>query len=162
MSDGLTMDDRWNTSSTGTEQARADLPASGSRVWLRAAADISPGPGRQATFSYSTDGSTFTRLGPAFTMNERPHFFMGYRFAVFNHATKALGGKVRCGTLRLARMRADGATGHCGHERLVRRGQPQQPQGTGRGGRELRGRCRGHAVGPARRDQPAVPLRGLR
>ena len=95
MFDGLTMDASWNTSSTGTERARADLPASGSRVWLRAAADISPGPGRQATFSYSTDGTTFTRLGPAFTMNKDLHFFMGYRFAVFNHATKALGGKVR-------------------------------------------------------------------
>lgn len=95
MFDGLTMDTNWNTSSTGTEQARADLPASSSRVWLRATADISPGPGRQTTFSYSTDGTTFTPLGPAFTMNERPHFFMGYRFAVFNHATKALGGKVR-------------------------------------------------------------------
>jgi len=39
---GLTMDARWNTSSTGTEQARADLPACGSRVWLRAAADGPP------------------------------------------------------------------------------------------------------------------------
>lgn len=29
--------------STGTEQARADLPACGSRVWLRAAADGPPG-----------------------------------------------------------------------------------------------------------------------
>ncbi|MBA4866519.1 glycosyl hydrolase 43 family protein [Streptomyces sp. PSKA54] len=92
MFDGLTMDTDWNTTGTGTEQAGADLP--GSRVWLRAAADISPGPGRQATFSYSTDGTTFTPLGPAFTMNERPHFFMGYRFAVFNHATQALGGEV--------------------------------------------------------------------
>jgi hypothetical protein len=27
-------------------------------------------------------------------MNETPNFFMGYRFAVFNHATQALGGEV--------------------------------------------------------------------
>ncbi len=94
MFDGLTMDARWNTTGTGTEQARADLPASGSRVWLRAAADISPGPGRQATFSYSTDGTTFTPLGPAFTMTNAWEFFLGYRFAVFNHATQALGGEV--------------------------------------------------------------------
>jgi beta-xylosidase len=92
MFDGLTMNEDWTTSGTGTEQAGADLP--GSRVWLRAAADINPGPGRQATFSYSTDGTTFTPLGPAFTMNETPNFFMGYRFAVFNHATTALGGEV--------------------------------------------------------------------
>ncbi|SMQ20013.1 Beta-xylosidase [Streptomyces sp. Ag82_O1-12] len=95
MFDGLTMDARWNTTGTGTEQARADLPTSGSRVWLRATADISPGPGRRATFSYSTDGTTFTPLGPAFTMNHAWEFFLGYRFAVFNHATKALGGTVR-------------------------------------------------------------------
>jgi hypothetical protein len=66
----------------------------GSRVWLRAAADISPGPRRQATFSYSTDGTTFTPLGPAFTMTNAWEFFMGYRFAVVNHATQALGGEV--------------------------------------------------------------------
>ncbi|WP_329467231.1 glycoside hydrolase family 43 protein [Streptomyces sp. NBC_01431] len=94
MFDGLTMDAAWNTTRTGTEQAGADLPASGSRVWLRAAADISPGPGRRATFSYSTDGTTFTPLGPAFTMTNAWEFFLGYRFAVFNHATQALGGEV--------------------------------------------------------------------
>jgi hypothetical protein len=69
-------------------------PASGSRVWLRAAADNSPGPGRQATFSYSADGTTFTPLGPAFTMNNAWEFFLGYRFAVLNHAAQALGGEV--------------------------------------------------------------------
>lgn len=95
MFDGLTMDARWNTTGTGTERAAADLPAPAGRVWLRAAADISPGPGRKATFSYSTDGTTFTPLGPAFTMNQAWEFFMGYRFAVFNHATQALGGEVR-------------------------------------------------------------------
>jgi hypothetical protein len=52
------------------------------------------GSGRQATFSYSTDGTTFTPLGPAFTLGDRPNFFMGYRFAIFNHATAALGGAV--------------------------------------------------------------------
>jgi hypothetical protein len=66
----------------------------GDRVWLRATADIRPGSGRQATFSYSTDGATFQPLGPAFTLDDRPHFFMGYRFAIFNHATVALGGSV--------------------------------------------------------------------
>ena len=66
----------------------------GSRVWLRATADIRPGSARQATFSYSTDGTTFTPLGPAFTLDNRPNFFMGNRFAIFNHATAALGGAV--------------------------------------------------------------------
>jgi beta-xylosidase len=92
MVNGLTMDSNWNTTGTGTEVAGADL--SGTRIWLRATADIRPGTGRQARFSYSTDGVTFTSLGTAFTLNNAWQFFMGYRFAVFNHATQALGGAV--------------------------------------------------------------------
>ncbi|HEU5129252.1 MAG TPA: family 43 glycosylhydrolase [Glycomyces sp.] len=92
MTDGLTMDAEWNTTGTGTERARAEL--CGDRVWLRVTADISPGPGRQAVFSYSADGSDFIPLGPAFTLNDSWTFFMGYRFAVFNHATRSLGGAV--------------------------------------------------------------------
>ncbi|GAB2886567.1 glycoside hydrolase family 43 protein [Streptomyces mayteni] len=92
MVDGLTMDANWNTTGTGTERATA--PLTGTRIWLRATADIRPGTGRQARFSYSTDGTTFTTLGPAFTLNNAWQFFMGYRYAVFNHATQALGGAV--------------------------------------------------------------------
>ncbi|WP_405609499.1 glycoside hydrolase 43 family protein [Streptomyces sp. NBC_00076] len=93
MVNGLTMDGNWNTTGTGTEVASA--PLTGSRVRLRAAADIRPGAARPATFSYSTDGNNFTRLGPAFSMGNDWRFFMGYRFALFNHATQALGGAVR-------------------------------------------------------------------
>ncbi|MDA1361418.1 family 43 glycosylhydrolase [Glycomyces luteolus] len=92
MRDGLTMDSNWNTTGTGTERATADL--CDTRIWLRAKADIRPGSGRQAQFSYSTDGATFVPLGPNFTLNSNWTFFMGYRFAVFNHATQALGGAV--------------------------------------------------------------------
>ncbi|MGW5746754.1 family 43 glycosylhydrolase [Amycolatopsis sp. NPDC003861] len=92
MVNGLTMDGNWNTTGTGTEVASAAL--SGSKIWLRANADIRPGTGRQARFSYSTDGVNFTPLGTAFTLNNAWQFFMGYRFAVFNHATQALGGSV--------------------------------------------------------------------
>ncbi|MGA5895893.1 glycoside hydrolase 43 family protein [Streptomyces venetus] len=93
MVDGLTMDGSWNTTGTGTERAGASVP--GGRIWLRAEADIRPGASRPGTFSYSTDGVTFTRLGPAFAMGNDWRFFMGYRFALFNHATQALGGSVR-------------------------------------------------------------------
>jgi hypothetical protein len=86
------MNSSWNTTSTGTEAAGATV--SGGRIWLRVNADIRPGSGRQARFSYSTDGSTFTSLGPAFTLNNAWQFFMGYRFAMFNYATQALGGAV--------------------------------------------------------------------
>jgi beta-xylosidase len=92
MTNGLTMDGNWNTTGTGAEQASA--PVSGGRIWLRVNADIRPGSGRQARFSYSTDGTTYTSLGPAFTLNNAWQFFMGYRYAIFNHATQSLGGAV--------------------------------------------------------------------
>ncbi|MGW4464997.1 RICIN domain-containing protein [Micromonospora sp. NPDC004704] len=92
MQNGLTMDSNWNTTSTGTEVAGAAV--SGGRIWLRANADIRPGAGRQASFSYSTDGVTFTSLGNSLTLANNWQFFMGYRFAMFNHATQSLGGAV--------------------------------------------------------------------
>jgi beta-xylosidase len=92
MVNGLSMDSNWNTTGTGTEQAGAAV--SGGRIWLRINADIRPGSGRQARFSYSTDGVNFTSLGPAFTLNNAWQFFMGYRYGMFNYATRALGGAV--------------------------------------------------------------------
>jgi hypothetical protein len=76
----------------GTEAA--SVPVSGGKVWLRITADIRPGPNRQARFFYSTDGAAFSELGPAFTMTNAWQFFMGYRFAIFNYATQALGGSI--------------------------------------------------------------------
>ncbi|MEU7825526.1 family 43 glycosylhydrolase [Catellatospora sp. NPDC049133] len=92
MTNGLTMDGSWNTTGTGSENASASI--SGGRIWLRVNADIRPGSGRQARFSYSTDGTNFTALGSAFTLNNAWQFFMGYRFGIFNYATQALGGSV--------------------------------------------------------------------
>jgi beta-xylosidase len=92
MINGMTMNSNWGTASTGNEVATAAL--SGNQVWLRATADIAPGGSNSATFSYSTDGSTFTNLGDTLTMNTDWQFFMGYRFGIFNFATTALGGSV--------------------------------------------------------------------
>jgi len=92
MTNGLTMDGSWNTTGTGSEAAGTNV--SGGTIWLRVNADIRPGSGRQARFSYSTDGTTFTTLGPAFTLNNAWQFFMGYRFGIFNYASQALGGSV--------------------------------------------------------------------
>ncbi|MEJ3747988.1 family 43 glycosylhydrolase [Actinomycetes bacterium KLBMP 9797] len=92
MTNGLTMDGSWNTTGTGSEVAGAAI--SGGRIWLRVNADIRPGAGRQARFSYSTDGVTFTPLGSAFTLGNDWRFFMGYRYGIFNYATQALGGAV--------------------------------------------------------------------
>ncbi|MFC7535123.1 family 43 glycosylhydrolase [Actinoplanes sp. GCM10030250] len=92
MTNGLTMGSGWTTTGTGSEAAGAAV--SGGRIWLRARADVRPGSGRQATFSYSTDGTNFTTLGPAFTLNNAWQFYPGYRYAMFNYATQALGGSV--------------------------------------------------------------------
>ncbi|MBQ1023527.1 RICIN domain-containing protein [Micromonospora sp. C95] len=100
MTNGLNMNSNWDTSSTGSEIASAAV--SGGRIWLRANADIRPGSGRQARFSYSTDGVTFVPLGNALTLNNNWTFFMGYRFAIFNYATQALGGSVTVRRFELA------------------------------------------------------------
>jgi beta-xylosidase len=91
MTNGLTMNSSWGTTGTGTEVASANI--SGGRIWLRANADIRPGSNRQATFSYSTDGTTFRQLG-TFSLNNDWQFFMGYRFGIFNYASSSLGGSV--------------------------------------------------------------------
>ncbi len=100
MTDGLTMDEQWATTSTGAE--RASAPLTGGRVWLRVQADIRPGADRQATFSWSTDGETFAPLGPAMTLDAAWQFFMGYRAGIFHHATRALGGSVTVRGFELA------------------------------------------------------------
>ncbi|EPS35402.1 hypothetical protein H072_11242 [Dactylellina haptotyla CBS 200.50] len=90
---GMTLDTNWNTSSQGSEAAGASI--SGSKVWLRIYADIRPGGTRTATFSYSTDGVNFTNLGSGLVLNNDWTFFIGYRFGIFNYATKSLGGSVK-------------------------------------------------------------------
>ncbi|KAF8657151.1 hypothetical protein AX16_002265 [Volvariella volvacea WC 439] len=99
----LNMDSSWNTVNTGSEIAAGPtLPATG-RVWLRISADIRPSSASpQATFSYSTNGSSFTTLGSAYTMGKAWQFFMGYRFGIFNYATVALGGSVTVSSFTLS------------------------------------------------------------
>lgn len=90
---GLAMTADWQTSSTGAEVASEAIE--GSRVWLRVFADINVGAGREAGFYYSTDGESFEKLGSSLVLGNKWEFFMGYRYAIFNFATKALGGSVR-------------------------------------------------------------------
>jgi hypothetical protein len=68
---------------------------------LRVSADIHPSANDQAHFSYSTDGTTFTPIGTGFVMTNAWEFFMGYRFGIFNFATKALGGSVNVASFTL-------------------------------------------------------------
>jgi beta-xylosidase len=97
MVNNLNLDSNWNTRSTGTVVATGPT-IGGSEVFLRIQADVTPAFGsatqRTTSFFYSTDGSSWTQLGPAFPMTNAWEFFTGYRFAVFNLATKSLGGQV--------------------------------------------------------------------
>jgi beta-xylosidase len=93
MVNGLSMNQTtWATTSTGTQQASAAM--SGTSVWLRVGGGFGAGASQQVTFFFSTDGKTFTPLGPAYTMGNSWQFYPGYRYAIFNFATTALGGSV--------------------------------------------------------------------
>jgi beta-xylosidase len=101
MVDNLKMGKGWKTLSTGTQVASHPIPSG--RIWLRASANINPGPGRTAHFSWSTDGHTFHPIGGPFTLNANWPFFMGYRYAIFNYATEALGGQVKVASFTMTR-----------------------------------------------------------
>jgi beta-xylosidase len=95
----LNLNTDWTTNSTGKVATTGSaIPATSTDLWLRIESDITPAFGtntsRQTTFWYSTDGKAFRQLGPAFLMTNTWQFFTGYRFGVFNFATKALGGAV--------------------------------------------------------------------
>ncbi|KAF2014069.1 glycoside hydrolase family 43 protein [Aaosphaeria arxii CBS 175.79] len=100
MVNALSLDANWATNSTGVVAATGpSLPTGTKSLWLRVQADITPAFSgttvqRTSTFWYSTDGSNFAQLGPAFKMTNAWQFFTGYRYAVFNHATKSLGGQI--------------------------------------------------------------------
>ena len=90
---------QWTTKSKGTEVDSQAL--TGDKIWLRVSADITPGPNRQAHFSFSSDGTTFEEFGQAHTMSNDWQFFIGYRFAIFNYATTALGGSIKISSFDL-------------------------------------------------------------
>lgn len=82
----------WSTTNTGDIMATATI--TGKKVWLRVSLDARASGTKAANFFYSTDGSSFTQLGPSYTMWTNWAYFMGYRFGIFNYATKALGGSI--------------------------------------------------------------------
>jgi len=100
MRNNINMDRKWNTVDKGKDAATA--PLTGRKLWLRVAADVHPGPDRTANFSYSVNDKTFTPIGPPFTLNNRWHFFMGYRYAIFNYATQSLGGRVKIASFTMS------------------------------------------------------------
>ena len=72
------------------------------KIWLRIDADFRPVkaqgfmPGKDlATFYYSLDGETWTKMGSDYKMGfDWRRFFMGSKFGIFNYATKKAGGYV--------------------------------------------------------------------
>lgn len=71
----------------------ARVPLTGNTVYLKAAGDFRDRTDK-GTFSYSLDGQSWTRIGNTLQMEYTLPHFMGYRFGLFNWATKAVGGWV--------------------------------------------------------------------
>lgn len=82
----------WATNSNGT--TTASITTKEYKVWLRGTMQAAASSAHGAWFEYSFDGSTFLPLGGSYTLTEDWHYFIGYRWAIFNYATKALGGYI--------------------------------------------------------------------
>lgn len=67
------------------------LPLAQETVYLKAVCDFR-NLSDVADFYYSTDGRTWTKIGNRLHMEYSMPHFMGYRFGLFNYATKAAGG----------------------------------------------------------------------
>ena len=76
------------------DQVIATVPLTSPVLWLRINADFNVGRD-VAQFYYSTDGEQWTQLGGDYKLRfDWQRFFMGSKFAIFNYATKRLGGYV--------------------------------------------------------------------
>ncbi|KAF5265545.1 hypothetical protein FOXYS1_3641 [Fusarium oxysporum] len=89
----------WEIKSNGS--VKAETTMAGDRVWLRIKADVTPAfshgyekETRFAKFEFSFDGTYFDQLGPDFALTNEAVGYVGYRFAVCNWATVALGGQL--------------------------------------------------------------------
>jgi beta-xylosidase len=71
------------------ERARVPLKQSG--VYLKAECDFRQ-LADKARFYYSLDGDNWTAIGEPLQMRYKLTHFMGYRFGLFNHATRSFGG----------------------------------------------------------------------
>ncbi|KAH6658147.1 glycosyl hydrolase family 43 protein [Truncatella angustata] len=84
---------KWSTISNGTISARKSISAGS--IYIRVSMDVRPNGAKSAKFSYSSDGSNFTTFGLTFTLNTTYNYFTGYRYGIFNFATKSLGGFIK-------------------------------------------------------------------
>ncbi len=74
-----------------SDSQKASAPISGSKVYLRVDFDLPIDRGT-ASFYYSTDGNSWTKIGDNVGLSYSLHMFVGYRFGLFNYATKTAGG----------------------------------------------------------------------
>lgn len=76
------------------ELASVALKANQKKVWLRVHGDFLH-QADKCSFAYSLDGKTWQEIGSEVkTPFDYTRFFMGTKFAIFNYATKSLGGHV--------------------------------------------------------------------
>jgi beta-xylosidase len=87
--------------SSGTPVEVASVPVLQDRVYLRIDMNYRNRLDR-ASFYYSLDGVEWTRLGNFLQMSYTLPHFMGYRYALFNFATKSAGGYVDIDYFRVA------------------------------------------------------------
>jgi beta-xylosidase len=71
----------------------AAVPLTASTVYLRADTNYK-GFANKASFFYSLDGTSWTKLGDDVSMEYNLAQFVGYRFAIFTYATQTTGGSV--------------------------------------------------------------------
>ncbi|MFP9098966.1 glycoside hydrolase 43 family protein [Flavobacterium sp. RHBU_24] len=75
----------------GTPVEAARIPVTEKTVHFKAACDFTERKD-MANFYYSTDGKNWNKIGTPLKMTYTLPHFMGYRFGLFNYATKATGG----------------------------------------------------------------------
>lgn len=78
---------------TGAPLELAKIDLKQQRVFFKASCDFS-NKKDTAQFFYSTDGHNWNRIGNVLKMSYTIPHFMGYRFGLFNYASKAAGGYV--------------------------------------------------------------------
>ncbi|MCZ8520768.1 MULTISPECIES: family 43 glycosylhydrolase [Paenibacillus] len=77
--------------SSGSPEEIASVPLTQDRVYFNIDFDYKNGTDK-AYFYYSLDGVQWTAIGNTLQMKYKLDHFMGYRFALFNYATKTTGG----------------------------------------------------------------------
>nr|WP_154887889.1 glycoside hydrolase 43 family protein [Paenibacillus xylanexedens] len=77
--------------SSGTMTEVASVPLNQNKIYLRVICDFTNQTDK-AYFAYSLNGTNWTTIGNTLQMSYTLPHFMGYRFALFNYATKSTGG----------------------------------------------------------------------